>query len=107
MKVAEGYTARAFLHLGEPLIDGIEAFRDNREHSGESFCIAWAITTTVCIFMAWSTANLIPINQIVLCWQSTMNIPTKIYTQWVSLHRKITMPRRFIEKRLAMDASRC
>lgn len=37
MKVAEGYTARAFLHLGEPLIDGIEAFRDNREHSGESF----------------------------------------------------------------------
>ena len=37
MMVAEGYTAKAFLHLGEPLIDGIEAFRDDRQHSGESF----------------------------------------------------------------------
>ncbi len=37
MQVAEGYTAKAFLHLGEPLVDGIEAFRDDRQHSGESF----------------------------------------------------------------------
>lgn len=37
MMVAEGYTAKAFLHLGEPLIDGIDAFRDDRQHSGESF----------------------------------------------------------------------
>ncbi|USZ14665.1 PhoX family phosphatase [Moraxella sp. FZFQ2102] len=37
MMVAEGYTAKAFLHLGEPLVDGIEPFRDDRKHSGESF----------------------------------------------------------------------
>ncbi|OOS24637.1 PhoX family protein [Moraxella pluranimalium] len=37
MMVAEGYTAKAFLHLGEPLVDGIDAFRDDRQHSGESF----------------------------------------------------------------------
>ncbi|MDO4251339.1 MAG: PhoX family phosphatase [Moraxella sp.] len=37
MMVADGYTAKAFLHLGEPLVDGIEAFNDNRQHSGESF----------------------------------------------------------------------
>lgn len=37
MVVAEGYEAKAFLHLGEPLIDGVEPFAEHRKHSGESF----------------------------------------------------------------------
>lgn len=37
MVVADGYQARAFLHLGEPLVDGLDAFRDDRMHAGESF----------------------------------------------------------------------
>lgn len=37
MVVADGYNATAFLHLGEPLVDGIEPFRDDRMHAGESF----------------------------------------------------------------------
>ena len=37
MVVAEGYNAEAILHLGTPLISGIQEWKDNREQTGESF----------------------------------------------------------------------
>lgn len=37
MLVADGYQARAFLHLGEPIKNGVEPFNDDRDHDGESF----------------------------------------------------------------------
>lgn len=37
MLVADGYNARVILPLGTPLVDGIDEWKDDRMHAGESF----------------------------------------------------------------------